>query len=126
MKLMDLINKLSMEEKGQLACHIAVKISFEDDYIQTRELDDEDYNPVFVLVDFGYSYIHKIMEGRCSLQASLNFDIGKAENKMESDIIHMTDLMDKYNLSIDYGNIFREIEECRKENVNETTEKIQG
>lgn len=126
MKLMNLVNKLSMEEKTQLSCHMASKVSYNDFFTDTRVLSDEDYDPVFIIVDFGYSHVYKVMEGRCSLQATLDFDIGEAENKIESDIIHMSDLLEKYHITINYDSIYSQIKEFRKEKIDETAEKIKG
>jgi len=46
--------------------------------------DDERF--VWNLIDFGYGHETNIMEGRCSLQETINFDICKWEQKMVSDL----------------------------------------
>jgi len=125
MEIVDLLNNLSMEEKRLLSYHIATKISFADDEcIETRNLDDDETDAVFNVVDGMYSFIDKVLSGRCSIQQSIDFDICIWENRIESDIIYFTDLMEKYSIQINWDTLYLEIEEWRK--GNETTEKIQG
>jgi len=81
---MELINK-SIKEKiikiNKLALNIGYKLQLE----QKKQLAKEENNLVWKLIDFLYEKEFNILENKCSLNASLNFDMAKWEYKIDND-----------------------------------------
>ena len=51
--------------------------------------------------------------GECSLQTQLDFDPEQFEKGIESDIYELELLLAKYNIVLDFDEIYQEIEEYR-------------
>jgi len=71
----------SLQEKRALVDSLAVKIG----YHTNIALNDDQIEFVWGLIDFGYKE-DNIIQGKCSLQASVDFDIEAWENQINNDI----------------------------------------
>ena len=56
---------------------------------------DKQNDIVWTLIDFGYSYFFKILEGRCSLQASIDFSMKKFEMEVNQDYTNLMAILIK-------------------------------
>ncbi len=52
-------------------------------------------NLVYKIIDFGYEELFNILESRCSLQQSLDFDMQNFESKVDSDFKILTSIKNK-------------------------------
>ena len=91
MKNSELIEKLLPLNKEQLFSNVSMKrkrmvVNSLVQYIT----DKSDLDKAWLIYDLGYKE-DDIMIGRCSLEASLEFDVQKFEEKLEEDIIFFLD-----------------------------------
>jgi hypothetical protein len=71
-----------------LVDQLAVKIGYHTDIA----LNNNDENFVWGLIDFGYRE-DNITQGKCSLQASIDFDIDIWEKQIGQDIIRLQNIL---------------------------------
>lgn len=69
----------------------AVKIGYHTDI----KLSDSDEKFVWDLIDFGY-FEDKILSGKCSLSASILFNIKEFEQKLDRDIAYLQKIAGTY------------------------------
>lgn len=69
--------ELSMAEKEFRNMHLACDLGYNHNV--------KDSGIVWDMIDFGYSHQHKVMEGRCSLQATIEFSMENWENLLDFD-----------------------------------------
>lgn len=69
--------ELSMTEKEFRNLHMAYDLGYNHNI--------KDAGIVWDMIDFGYSHQHNVMEGRCSLQASIEFSMENWETLMDFD-----------------------------------------
>jgi hypothetical protein len=81
----------SIQEKRSLVDQLAVKIG----YHSNIALNDNDINFVWSLIDFGYPE-DNIIQDKCSLQASLDFNIDTWEKQIDNDIIRLQNILKGY------------------------------
>ena len=116
MKIVNLMNELSRSEKRQLSFHFSCKLAYQDKAGNLRNMEENEMDFVHNILDGNHGDVDKFLSGRCSIFQSMNFDIVKWENRLDSDIIEQTDLLDKYKIKIDFTKLHAEIMECcRKE-----------
>ncbi len=86
------INKLaSMSDKRRMVNHLVTEVE-----INIKEkISEHDQDKLYTMIDFGYSE-DLIMEGKCSLQASIDFCSEKWEQKMDEDIDYFFNLLKKH------------------------------
>lgn len=75
---------LSINDKLNKAYDLACKVADSDEAIKNRlELDE-----IYVYVDgLKHKYFEERINGRCSIQASLNFDLEKEEKELDAFIV---------------------------------------
>ncbi len=88
---------LSLEDKIVIAMGWALRLAYSDDGVRDIELSEDDVELVWGLVDFGYSEM-KVIEGRCSLQASLDFNPEVFEAIVDGNIIYLKNLVIAHDL----------------------------
>ena len=84
---------MSMEDKRALVDKLAVKIGY---HSSDLDLSPEDENFVWGLIDFGYRN-DLIIEGRCSLKETMEFDSEVWEKQMDEDIEKLKNLEAQYD-----------------------------
>lgn len=78
----------SIQEKLILVDKLAVKIGYHTDI----DLNTDDEVFVWSLIDFGYKE-DLIIQGKCSLQASIDFNIDIWEKQLDQDIIKLQTIL---------------------------------
>ena len=96
----------SLEEKRAFIDSLAVKIGYHTDI----ELNDDQTNLVWGLIDFGYRE-DLVIIGKCSLRASFDFDINVWEKKIDSDMAELSSILDGYKA---FGWLKRKFKTCLK------------
>ena len=83
------------------------KISVNDSNIK---LTDTEIDLLYCILDgLTEKFIMDRMTGHCSLQAMLDYPVEKLENIIDTDIIELVKINDKYNLRIDINDIDNKI-----------------
>ena len=76
----------SMNNKISKVYYLATKLGYDKNCKDDR---------VWKLIDFGYSHEFSVLDGKCSLQKSLDFSMETWENKINVDLEYLEDLENK-------------------------------
>ncbi len=89
--------ELSVDNKLCIAKGWALRLAYDEDGDRELPLSDAGENHIWGVVDVGY-FAERVIDGRCSLQASLDFDMDKFERQLDHDIKHFKNLVDQHGL----------------------------
>ena len=91
---------MSINEKRIYIWDLAYKIAYKNDKGELRKLSSNESDFIHVILDFGYDYVDRILEGRTSLQEQIDFDSEEFEKKLDNDIIKIKEIAKKYSIKI--------------------------
>ena len=94
------LKNMPIYEKENISLFLAGNLGYTYHLTQKIKLNEHDENLVWCLIDFGYQREQNIMEGKCSLQASIDFDMSTWEEQINQDIKELIAIYEKNCIKI--------------------------